>query len=411
MKKNKAVLILMIFMFLYIGPIFLAPSYGQSATPTQTNIVKDFTPATGWYGEFSYRKLIRIYGSVGAGTDYQVRVNVTYESGMQADFDDIVFTDNDNVTQLDHWLEYKVDSVFADVWVEVADDLENDLWLMMYYGDPSASSLSDGEATFPFFDDFEDGSFDTDLWTEESSGGSYTEAGGYLKVMGGSPERIVSDTGFGNSYSFMMRDMTVTAKAVNKYLYAGIYNFGTTDFALFQSYNNVERFTTYDTGEETNAWSDFTAGEDFEIRSISAARTEFFVNDVLLFLHSTEETATDKVFDFEVTGAGTSGSDYIQLDTAFVRNCIAIEPELAFWGPEESNPYEASWHVVASISFWFTVDIDEWGLNVLLIILGLVMIPTSGLYLAYGVKHDRSSDRLFYGLMIFILGCGLFIGG
>ena len=32
-------------------------------------------------------------------------------------------------------------------------------------------------------------------------------------------------------------------------------------------------------------------------------------------------------------------------------------------------------------------------------------------YLAYGVKHDRSSDRLFYGLMIFILGCGLFIGG
>ena len=49
--------------------------------------------------------------------------------------------------------------------------------------------------------------------------------------------------------------------------------------------------------------------------------------------------------------------------------------------------------------------------NIALIILGLIMIPVSTIYLAYGVKHDRSSNRLFYGLIIFMVGCGLFIGG
>ena len=52
-----------------------------------------------------------------------------------------------------------------------------------------------------------------------------------------------------------------------------------------------------------------------------------------------------------------------------------------------------------------------WGLDVSLIILGLCMIPASTLYLAYGIKHDRSDDRLFYGLILFFMGCGLFIGG
>ena len=69
------------------------------------------------------------------------------------------------------------------------------------------------------------------------------------------------------------------------------------------------------------------------------------------------------------------------------------------------------WKENAEVEFYFKVPFDMWGYNTGLIILGLVMIPVSTIYLAYGAKHDRSSDRLFFGLMIFILGCGLFIGG
>ncbi len=69
------------------------------------------------------------------------------------------------------------------------------------------------------------------------------------------------------------------------------------------------------------------------------------------------------------------------------------------------------WNEVSEIRFLFSVPFNMWSYNTSLIILGLVMIPVSTIYLAYGAKHDRSSNRLFYGLILLFLGCGLFIGG
>ena len=74
----------------------------------------------------------------------------------------------------------------------------------------------------------------------------------------------------------------------------------------------------------------------------------------------------------------------------------------------------SAWNEVGEATLLFSVgytDVQVFLGNVALIILGLVMIPVSTIYLAYGAKHDRSSNRLFYGLIMFFLGCGLFIGG
>ena len=84
-----------------------------------------------------------------------------------------------------------------------------------------------------------------------------------------------------------------------------------------------------------------------------------------------------------------------------MRNWIESEPIASF----------GIWNEVGEVILYFNVPFDMWGFDTALIILGLVMIPVSTIYLAYGAKHDRSSDRLFYGLIIFFLGCGLFIGG
>ena len=69
------------------------------------------------------------------------------------------------------------------------------------------------------------------------------------------------------------------------------------------------------------------------------------------------------------------------------------------------------WNMLSTASLLFEVSFDEWGYNVALVILGLCMIPGSTLYLAYGIKNDRTSDRLFYGLIIFFMGFGLLIAG
>ena len=72
------------------------------------------------------------------------------------------------------------------------------------------------------------------------------------------------------------------------------------------------------------------------------------------------------------------------------------------------------WKVVSYIETFFFIDPSEvqvWLGNFALVILGVIMVPVSTLYLAYGVKHDRTSDRMFYGLLMFMVGCGLLVAG
>ncbi len=87
-------------------------------------------------------------------TDYQVKVVVTYLSGMNNDFSDVRFTDSDGTTLLSHWLEYSQNSVSATFWVKMP--LINAFaqqTVFMFYGNPTATSASDGPSTFIFFDD------------------------------------------------------------------------------------------------------------------------------------------------------------------------------------------------------------------------------------------------------------------
>ncbi|MEA3281673.1 MAG: DUF2341 domain-containing protein [Euryarchaeota archaeon] len=110
---------------------------------------------SGWS---KYKKIILTGGSSGAQTNYQLKLTVAYDSDMQADFDDLRFTQSDGTTLLDAWLESKTDSDTADVWVVFpttpANGVEQTYY--MYYGNPGASSYWDGAATFEFHDDFED---------------------------------------------------------------------------------------------------------------------------------------------------------------------------------------------------------------------------------------------------------------
>jgi hypothetical protein len=69
------------------------------------------------------------------------------------------------------------------------------------------------------------------------------------------------------------------------------------------------------------------------------------------------------------------------------------------------------WNNVSNLSVDIMVDYDLWALNMGLIFLGLFMIPASTIYLAKGGRHAMSTDKVFFALVIFILGCAFFIGG
>jgi len=89
------------------------------------------------------------------------------------DFGGIRFTEDDGETELDYWLEGKVDSDYADFWVKIptipADP--GTVTIYMYYGRAGAVTTSDLDATaFLFSDHFPGVGLDGTKWDEASVG-------------------------------------------------------------------------------------------------------------------------------------------------------------------------------------------------------------------------------------------------
>lgn len=101
------------------------------------------TSATGdnWLVGWSNRKSLVIGNATGAGADYQVHLNVTYNSNMLSNFDDLRFTSSDGSTLLGAWLQNKVDSNYANIWVKITDNLNvSSATIYMYYRNLTAVS-------------------------------------------------------------------------------------------------------------------------------------------------------------------------------------------------------------------------------------------------------------------------------
>jgi len=151
----------------FSSPIFDA---GQNTDWQQIDWVEDLKSLTNWLNvDGSKRKNIKIdnSGNSTALSDYQVELNIVYDSNMNSDFSDLRFTSSDGITELNYWIESSVPSTSAIVWVKAPSIPalgSSDIY--MYYGNPSATSNSNGEDTFLLFDDFDDDSIDTSKWLE-----------------------------------------------------------------------------------------------------------------------------------------------------------------------------------------------------------------------------------------------------
>ncbi len=143
------------------------------------------------YGASAYRQAIEV-NSVAALTDFQVLVTMDTASlvtagQMQADGDDIRFTDSDGVTALPFWVETgTINTVATKIWVKIPNIPINPpdprKIIHIFYGDPAATSVANGTNTFIFFDDF---SGTLAKWTKHKNGANINIVAGYLNCAGG----------------------------------------------------------------------------------------------------------------------------------------------------------------------------------------------------------------------------------
>ncbi|RLF40063.1 MAG: hypothetical protein DRN00_00345 [Thermoplasmata archaeon] len=109
-----------------------------------------------WNMSWRYRKPITIHNPSSEDLyEYQVFINISYNSHMKSDFSDLRFTwynaTSNKEEEIPYYIEEKVDSQWATVWVKVTELKNNtDTTIHVYYGNPDATSVSNISATFSY---------------------------------------------------------------------------------------------------------------------------------------------------------------------------------------------------------------------------------------------------------------------
>jgi len=111
-------------------------------------------------------------------TDYQVAITLTTisfgspYSNIKADGADIRFTSSESAptTEMSYWIELFSNTGNSNVWVKIPSLPAGEFCIYMYYGNISATSSSNGDNTFEFFDDFNSTVLNASKWNTINSG-------------------------------------------------------------------------------------------------------------------------------------------------------------------------------------------------------------------------------------------------
>jgi hypothetical protein len=317
--------------------------------------------------EWSYRKIHTIHGSQGAGANYQVRFVVHSDYGddsgehvycdgnCRQDFADIRFIAMDR-ENLNHWIEsidYSTNQ--AVFWVRIEDDLDSDQQIYIYYGNDQASSESNGEATFLFFDDFEDQDFNE--W-DTTDAGSWTTVSNVVKrgsyaayCAGGAPQRTLQALLNDVPHGVMLH---VWARAASTSTYAGwpcwgrgTTNGGTKGFYSLSLYSSRIRYYQgsytgwpQNYGYSANTWYELELGLNPNTDKQRAWKDGLYMGEI--GLKATDGSSTYESLERLLLTAGSHSGKNIWADDYYIRKWIESEPSHGAWGEEQSARLKSS---------------------------------------------------------------------
>lgn len=118
------------------------------------------SPASLWYNaSWSRRQRVTIANANATSyTNLPVKLSVTYDADMLANFDDLRFTDSSGTTSVAFWRESTSNSASTTIWVKVPSISANgSAVLYMYYGNAGAAAADD-TSIFTYLEDFESNS-------------------------------------------------------------------------------------------------------------------------------------------------------------------------------------------------------------------------------------------------------------
>jgi len=306
----------------------------------------------GWLSGYAYRKKVTISGSSGAGENYQVKLSIGSSSGGDfhleghcEDFpNDIRFTDDDGTTLLDYWIEDSSQDPIT-VWIKVKDSLDNNVDIYIYYGNPSATSGSDGDATFEFFDDFEGTSLDSDKWTTRQ-GSIGVDGNGNLLLEGTSGTRGIIDGNTSFSIGSALRVKAKCSQTDARFNHfcsmrkSGDWNYRGADTYVGSSNEDIYFLTANEGNTSSTNWTPNTP-TDWHIYESTwrSGESKVFQDDNLKATLTSNIPTVDQVVVF-YEGNVVNGN--IHVDWVFVRKYVSPEPSFSSVGSEEKGYFTCS---------------------------------------------------------------------
>lgn len=347
MKKFLLALVL-------IGFILLAVAIGI----TFTNPLLRRTPGR-------CRKSHVINGAPGAGTNYQIKIKVHYGSGIDSgedvylnhnsriDFGDVRFMDDNGVTELDYWIQEKVNGYYAIFWVEVRDDLSYQSQVIyIYYGNNDATTTSSITDTFIIAMDTEgtaigdtppgwtDGSTRTSSATVQSDQSKYGTSSLKLVHAGWDQYGIIYKNGFSLPNTFAIEfavRVSMSAQAIGEY--DQVFEARSLSYTEAWLYHPCTYRGMYFWNRDSWRLMDSSVDTWYEVSIICDDG-----NDQVeaIYVDGVERLSGSKVFEnavritsflWRTTTSDTAGNMW--LDGFRVRKYVEPEPTHGAWGVEE----------------------------------------------------------------------------
>ncbi len=332
-----------------VTPVDVYGLDGSTVLSNNLTIVDNSYNFEGWFSDYSYRKNITIIGQTGAGTNYQIPLEIGASSGGDFNLEshcinfpnDLRFTAGDGTTKLDYWIE-NVSANPITVWVKVSDDLESNQSIYIYYGKSGVSYDSNGTNTFEFFDDFELNNFNK--WT---SFDSWTIVSNVVKE--GNYAAYVADSDLDRS---LLKNLTLNFSYIET-LYVrtdGSSTYGAYPVLLAdESYTTVYSIVFYggvlryyqgsyvdwpqNNTYSSNTWYKLEHAVDFNSNKQKAWKDGNYMGEI--DLKDSSGGSVSSVSNFRKK-PGSAGKDALWLDQIYIRKYVSTEPAYSSVSSEES---------------------------------------------------------------------------
>jgi hypothetical protein len=310
---------------LYVDGVLRATTDTGGTTVRTSNTPLYIGRGWGGYARMTVDE-IRIYNRALSAEEIQA----LYQAKARPDYEDIRFTDLDGITLLNYWRER--DGWF---WVRVPNIPARSIRIIyLYYGNPNATSLSNGDLVFEFFDDFEGTTLNRSKWIVQH--GSPSVSNGILNV---TPRAVIRSN---ISFSPPVRIVGYWNIGVTSTIYwlgVGFFQnpLGSDVRISDTTGSNAYSFNTFNGVSETRTSLPSSDAEVWKRRIIiwESNRAVFIYDNTVRASHTTNIPSGPLHVGFKNHNDGNSGKS-ILVDYIFVTKYTSPEPTISF-GSEEVN--------------------------------------------------------------------------